>query len=262
MPILRALLLLVLGALLGACSAGDGRAASEPADGTASPVSSLAERCGSALPSGAQVRELTLEGDGGLTLSAAAFGPERARTALVLLHQTGPGGLCGWGRFASRAAEQGLAVVAVDMCGYGDSDCPPGLESDPRAQVEPALAHVRDEVGARRVVLVGASMGGSNTVIAVSDGARVDAWVDVSGVSTWDGVRLQSRAGALRTAPPGLIVYARSDGPLEYAAARRLARTSGTRFLDGGSGHGYELVTDHRGRLLAAGRAVIRFAQG
>ncbi len=261
MPILRVLVALVLSVVLGACSADD-----EPASGgtAAGPSAStdLTQRCGTAIPSGADVRRLVLDGPDGATLSAAVFGPAHARTALVLLHQTGPGGLCGWGRFASRAAEQGLAAVALDMCGYGDSDCPPGLESDPRAQVEAAVTHARDALGARRVVLVGASMGGSNTVIAVSDGAHIDAWVDVSGVSTWNGVRLQSRAGGLREAPPGMIVYARSDGPLEYAAAQRLARASGARFLDGGSGHGYELMADYRGRLLPAGRAVIHWAQG
>lgn len=260
MPILRVLAVAVLGAVLGACSASGDRA---PADTSAATAhgTDLAQRCGTAIPSGTAVRELELDGPDGAALSAAAFGPEHAPTALVLLHQTGPGGLCGWGRFATRAAEQGLASVALDMCGYGDSDCPAGLESDPRAQVETAVAHAHDVLGARRVVLVGASMGGSSTVIAVSDGAPVDAWVDVSGVSTWNGVRLQSRAAALREAPPGLVVQARSDGPLEYAAARRLARTSGARFLDGGSGHGYELMADYRGRLLPAGRAVIDFAQ-
>lgn len=247
-----------LALVLAACSGKDDHPG---AGGGATAPATLAERCGPTMPAGAEPRPLTLEGRGAVRLSAAAFGPERADTALVLLHQTGPLGLCGWGRFASRAAEAGLAAVAIDMCGYGDSACPPGLESDPRRQVQLAVTHLRDEVGARRVVLVGASMGGSNTVIAVSDGVPVDAWVDVSGVSTWNGVRLQSRAAALRTAAPGLIVYARSDGPLEYAAARRLARTSGTRFLDGGSGHGYELMTDYRGRLLPAGRAVIRFAR-
>ncbi|GAA2136676.1 hypothetical protein GCM10009844_03080 [Nocardioides koreensis] len=261
MPILRVLVLLVLCAVLGACSGSDQPTSGGTAGGP-EPAADLAQRCGTAIPSDAEARALVLDGPDGARLSAAAFGPERARTALVLLHQTGPGGLCGWGRFASRAAEQGLAVVAIDMCGYGDSACPPGLERDPRGQVESAAAYARDTVGARRVVLVGASMGGSNTVIAVSDGAPVDAWVDVSGVSTWDGVRLQSRAAALRDASPGMIVYARSDGPLEYAAARRLARTSGTPFLDGGSGHGYELMADYRGRLLPAGRAVIDFAQG
>ena len=247
-----------LALVLTACSGQDDHARAE---GGTTARAALLERCGSAIPAGTEPRPLTLVGAGGARLTAAAFGPEQADTALVLLHQTGPGGLCGWGRFASRAAEAGLAAVAIDMCGYGGSECPPGLESDPRSQVELAVAHLRAEVGAGRVVLVGASMGGSNTVIAVSDGAPVDAWVDVSGVSTWNGVRLQSRAGAVRTAAPGLIVHARSDGPLEYAAARRLARTSGTRFLDGGSGHGYELMTDYRGRLLPAGRAVIRFAR-
>jgi len=233
----------------------------EPVGGGGSPsAASIAKRCGTAMPQGAQPRAVVLDDGAGTRVSAAVLGSPGAATALVLLHQTGPSGLCGWGRFATRAAAAGLPSVALDMCGYGESVCAAGVEHDPAALVDLAGEWAREHLDAGRIVLVGASMGGSSTVLAVTDGADVDAWVDVSGVSTWDGVRLQSRAAALRSAPPGLIVFARSDGPLEWRAARRLSRSAGVRFVDGGSGHGYELMTDYRGRLLPAGREVLRFA--
>jgi pimeloyl-ACP methyl ester carboxylesterase len=245
---------------LSACT-GTGTRGQPASSGAGSqPTPPLVERCGSALPSGAAVEPLALDDGAGTRLSAATFGSAGSGTALVLLHQTGPWGLCGWGRFATRAADAGLPSVALDMCGYGDSVCAPGVEHRPATLVDLAARWAREHLGARRVVLVGASMGGSSTVLAVTEGAGVDAWVDVSGVSTWDGVRLQSRAGALRSAAPGLIVFARTDGPSQWRAARRLSRTAGARFVDGGSGHGYELMTDYRGRLLRAGRAVLRFA--
>lgn len=242
-----------------ACS--EGGAQGDPAVDPTPREVSVADRCQSAVPKDAEARNLTLSGEGA-TLSAAVFDGESSGTALVLLHQTGPSGLCGWGRFAARAAEVGLPSVAIDMCGYGDSSCPDAMVRDPAAQVSLAVRAARDELGADRVVLVGASMGGSSTVRAVAAGAHVDAWVDVSGVSTWDGVRLLDLVPDLADAPPGMIVYARTDGPLEYGAGRRLARRIGARFVDGGSGHGYELMTDYRGRLLRGGRAVIAFARG
>lgn len=247
-------------ALLAGCGSPDAPAHRGSGPATVTRV----ERCASALPAGTPVRDVRLTGSDGTDLSAADFGSsEGSATVLVLLHQTGPSGLCGWGRFAAAAAERGMASIAIDMCGYGDSECAPGVERDPAAQADLALAHARDDLGARRVVLVGASMGGSSTVIAVADGVRADAWVDVSGVSSWDGVRLQSLADELADGGlPGLVVYARSDGPLQYGAAQRLARTAGARFLDGGSGHGYALLTDTDGQLLPAGEAVLRFARG
>ena len=266
MPRTRGIAAALLACLLAGVPAGcsgetTGPQPRDPDAGAAGVVGeTLAQRCGPSLPRDAAARALELDDGAGTTLSGAAFGPETSGVALVLLHQTGPGGLCGWGRFAARAAAAGVPSVAIDMCGYGDSVCAEGLESDPAALVDLAGEWARRELGADRLVLVGASMGGSSTVLAVSDGAAVDGWVDVSGVSTWNSVRLQSRARALRHAPPGLVVYARTDGPLEWGAARRLARTSGARFVDGGSGHGYELLTDYRGRLLPAGRAVLRFA--
>ncbi|MBB6628719.1 hypothetical protein H5V45_15440 [Nocardioides sp. KIGAM211] len=254
---------------LGGCSAGDtstsGTAPTSPSAADPStptdPVAALRSRCASGIPDGTPVRPVRLGGGSGPSLAAADFGPTRGSgTVLVLLHQTGPWGLCGWGRFAARAADAGIASVAVDMCGYAESTCDPDLPAVDQVRV--AVAHARDDLGADRVVLVGASMGGSRTVLAVADGARVDAWVDVSGVSSWDGIRLLDRARALARADrPGLVVYARSDGDQQYDAAERLARAAGARFVDGGSGHGYELMTDYRARLLPAGRAVLRFVE-
>jgi dienelactone hydrolase len=111
-------------------------------------------------------------------------------------------------------------------------------------------------------VLVGASMGGSMTVMAVASGADVDAWVDLSGPSGWDGVLLADLAPQVaQQGVPGLVVQATSDGQAEYAAAQTLARDSNAEFLDGGAGHGYELLVDPDGVLLPAGRAVLDLAQ-
>lgn len=220
----------------------------------------MAERCASGIPSQADFSALQLSDGVGTTVSAAEFAGE-GDTVLVLLHQTGPWGLCGWGRFATEAAAEGLPSIAIDLCGYGDSVCAAGLESTPEALVDLAAAHAREAMGASRVVLVGASMGGSETVIAVAGGAQVDAWVDLSGPSTWGGVRLLGLADELRaTGLPGVVAHAADDDALQYVEARRLARASGADFLDGLSGHGYELLTDALGDLRPDGHTVIDFA--
>jgi len=248
--------------LLGGC-AGDQDPGPQPtsqpsATRSQDPTAALVERCASMIPEGSPVRQLTLPGQGGLALNAAVWQAGRPGTAMVLLHQTGPAGLCGWGRFATAAARRGITSVALDMCGYGDTRCPDDIA--PAAEVRPALDYAREQLDARRVVLVGTSMGGSSTVIAVADGAEVDGWVDVSGPSAWGNVVLEDLVGRLHE--PGMVVYARSDGPAQYAAARQLARRADARFVDGGNGHGYELMTDYTGRLLPAGRVVVDFVRG
>lgn len=269
--------LIVIGLLLAlaACTAADepdppardsaGAASTEPTasvDGSTDPIR---ERCGLLLPSGLETSAIRLGEDVGADLVGAELGDtsQPGGTVLVLLHQTGTLGLCGWGAFAARAAEAGLPSVAFDLCDWAESTCPDELGRDPRAQVDLAVAHARDELGATRVVLVGASMGGAETVLAVGAGTPVDAWVDVSGPSAWDGVQLQSQAKAIAAKRvPGLVVQATSDGDSEYAAAQQLARTSGADFLDGGAGHGYELLTKRDGTLLPAGQAVLDLAAG
>jgi pimeloyl-ACP methyl ester carboxylesterase len=253
--------------LVSACSSDDPDTGTEPdsSPSTATdPTEALVERCRVDLPDGLEVSAVTL-GDGAeVALKAAVLGdPAGADTVLVLLHQTGASGLCGWGPFAELAAAEGLPSVAIDLCDWGESICPEGLAADPATQVDLAAAHAREVLGADRVVLIGASMGGSLTVTAVAAGADVDAWVDVSGPSGWAGVKLLDLAPRLAQRDlPGLVVQARSDGEAEYTAARALARESGVRFLDGGGGHGYDLLVDPDGGPLPAGRSILDFALG
>jgi pimeloyl-ACP methyl ester carboxylesterase len=254
---------LLLAGLVSGCSDGDG---GDPPGRGATQVntpesSSLAERCLSAIPDPDLVEREQIDGPGGLHLVAGVFAAEDADTAVVLLHQIGGSGLCGWGPWAAQAARAGVAAVAIDLCGYGESRCAERWTTDPAAQVEVAADWAREHLGVSRVVVAGASMGGSQTVRAVAGGAPVDAWADVSGPSAWDGVPLASVAA--HVAEPGLVVYARSDGAAQYRAAQQLAARTDARFVDGGSGHGWELLTRIRdGGLTRAGRTLLEFVEG
>jgi pimeloyl-ACP methyl ester carboxylesterase len=225
---------------------------------TTDPGAALRERCLSAMPQEADPEAFTLPGRTDGEISVARIGRPASRTVAVLLPQTS--GMCGWGRWATAAARAGVGSLLVDPCGYGASTCSDTGDADPLDEVAPAVEHAREEMGAKRVVLVGASMGGSLTWQAAAAGADVDAWVDVSGPSAWGGT---DQADVVADLPPGgLVVYARSDGDLEYRRARQLARRAGARFLDGGSGHGWELLTTRAGRLLPAGRVVLAHVAG
>lgn len=195
-----------------------------------------------------------------LELPAIRFWPPDGRkpsAVLVMLHQT-DGDRCGWGDFAILAALQGVAGVSFDQCGYGDAECATKDPDDPVPQVRAALAEVEKQWPDAPVVLVGASMGGSQTVRAVAAGVDVDGWVDLSGPSTWAGVDLSSVADGIRT--PGLIAIAEdADGPEEAAAAQALAKATSSEFVAAEGGHGWELVVED-GRLSTIGQQIIAYA--
>jgi pimeloyl-ACP methyl ester carboxylesterase len=202
------------------------------------------------------VSQVTLKG-AGLRLATARFGA-RADTVLVLLHQTNTT-RCGWGGFGIAAVRAGMAALAPDLCGYGDSRCGQRFLRDPAPQVRLAVAFARERMKARHVVVVGASMGGSQTVRAVAAGVAADAFVDVSGPSSWDGVDLIDLADRVRA--PGLVIMADSEAPQAMQDAEALAQATGAQFLGAPSGHGVDLLNDDQTlELLPLGREVLDFA--
>ena len=221
---------------------------------------SVAEHCSSVVRTDSEASVTELEGEG-MTLPAADFrAGAPTGTVLVLLHQTGRLGLCGWTTFAGDAAASGFSSVAIDMCGYAAAECDDGEATPPEDQVALAVAHAREELHAERVVLVGASMGASQTVIVVAHGAQVDGWADLSGPDVWDGTKLLDLAADVRARGlPGLVAHAPDDNEQMYAAAQRLAEASGAQFLDGDSGHGWTLLNDSTGALRPDGQALIDF---
>lgn len=250
----RLLTAAVGGALLAGCSSEPGSA---PRADDAGP-DTLAGHCAKVVRVDAEAAVTELEGDG-LTLPAADFVADSpSGTVLVLLHQVGAEGMCGWAAFAPQAAAAGLSSVAVDMCGYAAATC--AESTPPEDQVALAVAHARDELDAQRVVLVGASMGGSQAVISVARGADVDGWVDLSGPDVWEHTKLRDVAAEVQARGlPGLVAHSPDDNVRQYRASKALATATGAQFLFGESGHGWDLLDEHDGTLRPGGQAVLDF---
>jgi pimeloyl-ACP methyl ester carboxylesterase len=128
------------------------------------------------------------EGHAGVTIAGDSWG-DPAGPLVVLLH-------CGgqtrhaWKRTGQRLGEAGYHAVAFDARGHGDSDwAPDGLYTQD-AMVADLLA-VLSALGQPRPVLVGASMGGGTSLVAVGED-HVDATalvlVDVAPRLEPDGV--------------------------------------------------------------------------
>ncbi len=166
----------------------------------------------------------------------------QGRTVAVLLHQTDGNGLCGWLEHVPALTEApDVAVLAVDVCPYGVARCADDV--DPMDVATAVVRHAREQLRADRVVVVGASMGGSLALISAATVDGVDAAVDLSGPTDWDGMERVRGGRAVRV--PVLVSMAEADeGPEEVATAERIVARSpeGSRFLAAESGHGYDLV--------------------
>lgn len=228
---------------------------------SARPSGGLAARCLSLTPPRRVQAEVVTLAAPGMRLAGALVPPLNgpAVSGVVLLPQTGAGGFCGWLPFAEEAARHGVVALPLDLCGYGDSECPD--EPHVSEQVDLAVEHLRSEFGVTSVVVAGASMGGAQAVRAVAGGASVTAWADISGPSAWAGEELLPLTPRVRR--PGLVVRARRDGdPAELHRARRLARRTGAAFESPASGHGWDLLFDNPGRLSRIGERLLDLVCG
>ena len=182
----------------------------------------------------------------------------------MLLHQTDGNGLCGWLPFMPAAADAGLAVLAIDLCRYGESDCravaqETFTDADQTDPVAVAVDYARTELHAERVVVAGASMGGSVALMSAATLPGVDAAVDLSGPVEWDGMDVVRRGRALDV--PVLVAMATSEGPEEAAGAQEIVANApaGSALLTPDTGHGYVLLNDSDGAVLPLAADVLRW---
>jgi pimeloyl-ACP methyl ester carboxylesterase len=153
----------------------------------------------SACNQGAAIREdalrsstpVTFESSDGVELSGRLFGPEGARVGVVLSHML-PADQSSWFDFAKRLGDGGYRVLTYDFRGYcpgGDAGCSEGDKN---------VASIwRDVVGAVRflhregvgdVSLVGASMGGTASLVAAQNLQEVRAVVTLSAPLSIEGL--------------------------------------------------------------------------
>jgi pimeloyl-ACP methyl ester carboxylesterase len=220
------------------------------------------QRCG---PQPASVLEAPFEP---FTLRDPAVGKIPAvrlghgRVVVVLLHQTDRNGLCGWLPFMPAAADAGLAVLAIDLCRYGESDCRAVAggtfaEADQIDPVAVAIDYARTELDADRVVVAGASMGGSVALMSAATLPGIDAVVDLSGPVEWEGMDVVRRGRGLDV--PVLVAMATSEGSEEATGAQEIVANApaGSALLTPEAGHGYVLLNDSEGALLPLGADVL-----
>lgn len=183
----------------------------------------------------------TFRAPDGSSMPAATLG--KGTDAVVFLHQTAPSGFCGFAPYAAWAAQRGVRAILFDLCGWGRATCTQSFASNLEAQVRLPVQWAREH-GARRVTVVGASMGGS---LALGLGQKVgaDAVVDLSGPADWQGVPSAGVAARSVTVPL-LVAASDKDAGLDVAALRAAVKVSPARtkrYVATPEGHGWEMLS-------------------
>ena len=145
------------------------------------------------------------EGDGFITLRAHLFGDQNG-VAVILSHMR-PNDQSAWFEFAQELAGEGYAVLTFDFRGYGESDGDQDFDKLDE-DLSAALEFMRRDRGKETVFLIGASMGGTTTLV-------VAAREDVAGVVTVSAPAQFEDQDALSVIPnvlePTLLIASEDD---------------------------------------------------
>jgi pimeloyl-ACP methyl ester carboxylesterase len=134
---------------------------------------------------------VTITTTDGVTLAGRLFGDDSARTGVVFAHML-PADQSSWFDLAEYVAQRGYRALTFDFRGYcpgGDAGCSKG-ERDPSAAAVDLRAAVRflRAQGIHRLGLVGASMGGTASLVVAGEETGVSAVVTLSAPDSIGGL--------------------------------------------------------------------------
>ena len=211
----------------------------------------LAAACSSAATGPSGSRDVHFTTADGIRLEGRLFGEGGA--GVVLSHMF-PSDESSWFGFAQRLAGKGYMALAYDFRGYcpgGDAGCSRGPKDVPATwnDVVAATAFLRDH-GATKVMLVGASMGGTASLVAAAvGGVNASAVVTLSAHASFEGLTVDENA-LQQVSEPKLFIAGVGDPSGAAAAAQQLydASTGGKRIeIVPANEHGTDLLTGARG---------------
>ena len=163
---------------------------------------------------------------------------------IVLAHMRGRG-QSSWAEFATVASDSGYVVLTFDFRGYGDSTGTKDKRMD--RDLEAAVRYMLFVENVRKVVIVGASMGGT-AAITIADEYSVAAVAALSPSISYGRIDALEAASTMKT--PLLLVVAENDPPFNGYANRLITAASTTRYLEmAGSQHGTNLFAEHKDEL-------------
>ena len=165
--------------------------------------------------------------------------------AVILTHMRGRD-QTSWFPFARFIGESGYKVLTFDFRGYGKSSGVKDTRMD--RDLEAAIAYMRAK-GAKQVILIGASMGGT-AVIELASESQVQGVAALSPPAEFG--RINALIAVESMVIPLLLIVAEKDSQY-YADARKIeSAAAATQFLVvEGQEHGTNMLVYHRNEIFA-----------
>ena len=195
-------------------------------------------------------RPVVFHASDGTRLEGRVFG---SGTVGVVLAHMFPADQRSWWPFAGTLADDGYRVLTFDFRGYcpgGNAGCSGGSKDIPKISqdVVAAASYLRN-AGATRVMLVGASMGGTASLLAAAQ-PEVDpsAIVTLSAPLSFEGLTIDPTT--LQNVPaPKLFIAGTGDATAAQAAQQLYDQALGSRRVEivPADDHGTDLLTGTRG---------------
>ncbi|WP_132299256.1 alpha/beta hydrolase [Kribbella sp. VKM Ac-2568] len=186
-----------------------------------------------------RARRVIIPTSTGAKLTAALLG--QGRRGVVLVHESNQD-VCQWLPYARELVRTGYFVLGLDLStsGYVQYE---GVQPSPLGLSVSAAAGYLRKQGAGRVVLVGASMGGTASLAAAAiTTPRVDGVVSLSAPAEFDGIDARTAAGMLRVP----VLYGAAADDRSFADASRVLHAATTSkksiHIVPGTRHGVALV--------------------
>lgn len=203
------------------------------------------------VPAASQHLHVSFPATDGVTLRGRLWA--RGKTAVVFSHMLGTDQSI-WFDLAEHLAERGYTVLTFDFRGVGTSSGRLVIRHVSRDTLG-AVRFIRGRTPAR-VVLAGASMGGTASLIAAGQ-SRVDGVVVIASGMVFQGLDVRPYLPDLRI--PKLFIVGRGDAPFNQSAHTMYARTPQPKRLVElpTAAHGtYMFRTKHRAAIY---RVIIEF---
>ena len=209
--------------LVATATTGCGGGGSNDAGATRSPVPhpTVASECPSQWEGG-KGRQVWFTDAAGASIGGVELGG--GTTGVVLAHEA-EADSCNWLPYGSTLAAVGYRVLAFDFSGAGVSPDLPDNDSHD-GNVLGALAFLRHE-GATKVMLMGASMGGTASLVAAAEASPpVAGVVSLSAPLAYEG--MSASGAAAKLAVPVLFAAAENDADFPFAARTLYDATPGS----------------------------------
>jgi pimeloyl-ACP methyl ester carboxylesterase len=164
---------------------------------------------------------VTFTTEDGVRLAGRIFGPDTASAGVVLAHMLASD-QSSWFDFADRLGRAGYRVLTFDFRGYcpgGDAGCSKGQKNLAAAPQDVAAAqtYLREE-GPTRIALVGASMGGTASLVSASQNpAGIEGVATLSSPASIGG--LVAGPDVMAAVTPAKLFMAGDSDPDGAAAA-------------------------------------------